>query len=393
MQTETQEGFEPPGIHNECQKKSDSMVTIIPNLTAAICLNIDAQCNLYVCDFTHHRIIKIDRSNNIVGWIGQRTDQNVTESWTSQGQGMSGFKLGAFNQPHSVDFDQDGNLYVGEYFNNRVQKFSPAGVVVGSFGILPTGEFKEGFTTDETVNTEHASGVMKGIATAYFGNDGYMYLTDYDGNAVVRITTDGKFSGWIGMNSDQTTATSWQMSGTPIESSIVGGFNKPHATVLDQDRNLYIADTWNHRILKYTAEGTFVGWIGERDNGTLTEGWEESGMAKQTSVPGGFGAPTSINLDKNGDLIIAEYANHRIQKFGVDGKFQGWIGCDQSNQNTGLWRMDGFSQSGSEPGCFMHPYDARAIGNRLFVADTHNDRVQIIDLEYENVRTPNSQTN
>ena len=41
------------------------------------------------------------------------------------GFGGPGGGLGQFNGPHSITTDQDGNLYLAEVFNGRVQKFKP----------------------------------------------------------------------------------------------------------------------------------------------------------------------------------------------------------------------------------------------------------------------------
>ena len=41
------------------------------------------------------------------------------------GWGISGGQPGQFNGPHSITVDQDGNLYLAEVFNGRVQKFRP----------------------------------------------------------------------------------------------------------------------------------------------------------------------------------------------------------------------------------------------------------------------------
>jgi sugar lactone lactonase YvrE len=41
------------------------------------------------------------------------------------GWGGPGGQPGQFNGPHSITVDQDGNLYLAEVFNGRVQKFRP----------------------------------------------------------------------------------------------------------------------------------------------------------------------------------------------------------------------------------------------------------------------------
>jgi DNA-binding beta-propeller fold protein YncE len=63
---------------------------------------------LRVADGGTNRILKYDLNGNyLYGWGGP------------------GGLPGQFNGPHSITVDQDGNLYLAEVFNGRVQKFRP----------------------------------------------------------------------------------------------------------------------------------------------------------------------------------------------------------------------------------------------------------------------------
>lgn len=63
---------------------------------------------LWVADGGTHRILKYDlKGNFLYGW------------------GVRGGLPGQFNGPHSLTVDQEGNLYIAEVFNGRVQKFRP----------------------------------------------------------------------------------------------------------------------------------------------------------------------------------------------------------------------------------------------------------------------------
>ena len=80
------------------------------------------------------------------------------------------------------------------------------------------------------------------------------------------------------------------------------------------------------------------------------------------------------------NFIVSEYGNHRIQKFSKDGKFLGWIGGKGEGGITNGWEKEGSSKSGSEKGMFLNPYDTKIRKNVLFVADTKNNRIQIIKI-------------
>jgi DNA-binding beta-propeller fold protein YncE len=72
----------------------------------------------------------------------------------------------------------------------------------------------------------------------------------------------------------------------------------PAAVALDKEGNVYVADTDNHRIQKFTAEGKFI-----------TE-WGEFGEA-----PGRLSVPSGIAVDASGNVYVSDNHNHRIQKF------------------------------------------------------------------------------
>ena len=70
-------------------------------------------------------IITTDQSLWIAGWRDE-SRREVRSRWTYlYGWGGPGGQPGQFNGPHSITVDQEGNLYLAEVFNGRVQKFHP----------------------------------------------------------------------------------------------------------------------------------------------------------------------------------------------------------------------------------------------------------------------------
>lgn len=67
------------------------------------------------------------------------------------------------------------------------------------------------------------------------------------------------------------------------------------------------------------------------------------------------------------EIFIADYRNHRIQVFDLDGKF-----------------ISTFGSQGSEPGQFYNQHDIVFDNeNRMFIVDSGNNRVQILSLKGE----------
>ena len=134
-----------------------------------------------------------------------------------------------------------------------------------------------------------------------------------------------------------------------------GQFQEPWGVAVDQEGNVYVADTWNHRIQKFTLDGQFLGKWGFFTN---TEG--------QLGQPVGMWGPRDIVIDANGDLYVTDTGNKRIQKFDKEGNF-----------------LAQYGGGGVIAGRFDEPVGLAidAQGN-FYVADTWNRRVQKFDPEF-----------
>lgn len=85
-------------------------------------------------------------------------------------------------------------------------------------------------------------------------------------------------------------------------------FNMPNGIKIDRDGFVYVADTENHRIQKFTKDGQLVSLWGNRGDGD-----------------GEFDAPDDIAADTDGFIYVSDTLNQRIQKFTANGEFvQSW---------------------------------------------------------------------
>jgi len=125
----------------------------------------------------------------------------------------------------------------------------------------------------------------------------------------------------------------------------------PLGMCVDDAGRIYIADTGNHRILRYTPQGILDPDFGQA--GVL-------GM--QGIAQGQFESPRAIEVDRDGRVYIADSGNHRIQVF------------DGNGDSIGMW-----GQQGTEPGAYQSPggfslYETPE--TTLLIADTGNHRLQ-----------------
>ncbi len=128
-------------------------------------LEVDKDDNVWVTDVALHQVFKFGPDKKLLMTLGEArvpgddthhfflpTDVAVAEDgsfYVSDGYGNSrvvkfaedgtyllewgtfGTEPGAFNTPHGIDLDHEGNVYVADRENNRIQKFDPDGNFIG----------------------------------------------------------------------------------------------------------------------------------------------------------------------------------------------------------------------------------------------------------------------
>ena len=125
-----------------------------------------------------------------------------------------------------------------------------------------------------------------------------------------------------------------------------GQFVYPHGIAIDSSGNVYVADSGNSRIQKFTSDGTFIREWGSGGTGT---------------GDGEFYEPTAVAVDSSGNVYVADVGINRIQKFTSDGTF-----------------IKKFGTEGSGNGQFRIPWGVAVDSSgRVYVADDHNFRIQV----------------
>lgn len=135
------------------------------------------------------------------------------------------------------------------------------------------------------------------------------------------------------------------------EGSEEGQVCRPWGVCIDQEGNILIADRSNNRIQMFTKRGDFIRSFGSHG-----------------SENGQFDRPAGIAVDRTNRIIVADKDNHRIQIFSFDGRF-----------------LMKFGSKGMKIGQFNYPWDIDVNSDcQIVVSDTRNHRIQLFTSEGKN---------
>jgi DNA-binding beta-propeller fold protein YncE len=181
-------------------------------------------------------------------------------------------------------------------------------------------------------------GLLDGPRDIAVAPDGSIYVADSRNHRIQRFDASGELI-------DEWGSQPAIQRGTNAE----GFFNEPWGIAVSPDGEfVYVADTWNHRIQKFTAEGRFL------------DQWGAFGQ--DPANPEAYWGPRGIAVDNDGNVLLTDTGNKRVVVFDANGNFLTQFG----GQGFGLGEFD-------EPvGIAVDPDT-----NNVFVADTWNQRVQV----------------
>jgi DNA-binding beta-propeller fold protein YncE len=175
----------------------------------------------------------------------------------------------------------------------------------------------------------------RGLAVA---PDGSVYVADTGNSRIVHIDPNGNvLTNWGSRTPDG------QLPPAP------GTFIEPWGIAVDSLGNVYVADTWNHRVQKFNKDGKFL--------------LEWSGYGQSTDNPLNLWGPRGIVVSPDGQVYVTDTGNKRVVVFDANGKFLQEFGTG------GDGRLD-------EPVGI-----ALSTDGQVYVADTWNSRVAIFSAD------------
>ncbi len=247
----------------------------------------DFSGTLYVGDSNNHRVRKITTSGIISSITG-----SGFPGYSAEGGPAATAQV---NKPTGLALDPVGNLYLADRFNYRIRKITTTGSIVSLAGNGFRGYYVDG---GPAANAQLDQ--PRGLARDASGN---LYIADGNNCRIRKLTPNGIITtvagnGVPGYSGDNGPATSAQLA-------------YQLGIAVNAAGELFIADSFNHRIRKVSANGIITTIVGNGFPGYSGDG----GPAASAQINN----PNDVAVDADGTLYIADYSNYRIRKVSPNG--------------------------------------------------------------------------
>ena len=237
--------------------------------------------SIYIADRDNRRIRKVDTSGIITtvaggGSSGLGDGGPATEAW--------------LYYPFGVAVGSDGSIYIADYYNHRIRKVDPSGIIT-----TVAGNGSRGYSGDGGPATEAGLYYPFGVAV---GPDGSIYIANFYNRRIRKIDPFGIITTVAGNGS-----VAFSGDGGPATEA---GLYYPFGVTTSPDGSFYIALNYGNRIRRVDPSGIITTVAG---NGSGVFSGDDGPATKA-----GLSAPSGVAVGPDGSIYIADRDNHRVRR-------------------------------------------------------------------------------
>ena len=317
----------------------DGGVATSATLNAPRGVSVDISGNVYVTDNVNNKIRMVTSTGIIT---------------TIAGTGIAGFSgdggaaiFAQLNNPTGVSVDISGNVYIADYYNNKIRMVNSAGIITTFAGTGAQGSSGNGGAA-----TSAQLYGPNGVSVVISGN---VYIAENGNNKIRMVTSAGIITtiagtGTYGSSGDGGAATSAQLA-------------SPTGVSVDKSGNVYISDNDNFKIRKVTSTGIITTIAGTGAKGSSGDG----GAATSAQ----FNYAYAVSVDLSGNVYITDTVNHRIRMVASTGIITTIAG-------TGIPGSSGDGGAATSARLnYPHGVSVGISGN-VYVVDNGNNKIRMV---------------
>lgn len=326
---------------------------------------------VFVVDYANHRVLRfaaiadLENGGSPEVVLGQPDLDTNTPGRTAR----------KFSNPRQATVDHEGRLWVADTFNGRVLRFDSASEKVSGAaadGVLGQVDFV-------TEDSPSSRSVMTSPFGVTVGADGTLFVSEALAHRVLAFQNAASLA-----NGANASFVLGQPDFTDVTNRTTrDGMNGPRGIAVDADGNLFVADAFNDRVLRFDGAASL-------GNGALAS--SAFGQANFTSSTFGtsqnrFSRPFDVAIDGEGRLWVADQLNSRVVGFSNAATLPGFPSADlligqadfvdndsgTSERDLAYADFDPMTSLDSSFGVGSGP------DGRVWVADSGNHRVLAFD--------------
>ena len=247
---------------------------------------VDSRGTLYIADTFNHRVRIVEAATGIIRTLAG------TGAARFSGDGWPADQM-ALNEPVALALDeQHGRLYIADLANYRVRMMELKTGVISTYA----GSGVQDYDGDGQPARQAGLTGPSGLA---LDAEGHLYIADTFCGRIRRVdAATGLISTIAG------DGTEYRYQGVPNEFST--GLSRPSAIALAADGTLYITDSDNHLIRKWNPRSKIITAIAGNGKAQFAG---DGGPA----AAAGLNYPFGVAMDGAGNMYIADTFNHRIR--------------------------------------------------------------------------------